>query len=88
MNLTRRKETLQNYENDMSVLQGRDKTQKILKNKIGLVSEYDVYFLYFFCIQELKETEEKLRNTNQDLCNQMRQMVQDFDHDKQEAVDR
>ncbi|XP_057400582.1 centrosomal protein of 152 kDa isoform X5 [Balaenoptera acutorostrata] len=38
--------------------------------------------------QELKETEEKLRNTNQDLCNQMRQMVQDFDHDKQEAVDR
>ncbi|XP_008830003.1 centrosomal protein of 152 kDa isoform X3 [Nannospalax galili] len=38
--------------------------------------------------QELKEAEEKLRNTNQDLCNQMRQMVQDFDHDKQEAVDR
>ncbi|XP_054944218.1 centrosomal protein of 152 kDa isoform X3 [Physeter macrocephalus] len=38
--------------------------------------------------QDLKETEEKLRNTNQDLCNQMRQMVQDFDHDKQEAVDR
>ncbi|XP_061038142.1 centrosomal protein of 152 kDa [Eubalaena glacialis] len=38
--------------------------------------------------QELKETEEKLRNTNQDLCNQMRQMVQDFDSDKQEAVDR
>ncbi|XP_072594577.1 centrosomal protein of 152 kDa isoform X3 [Vulpes vulpes] len=38
--------------------------------------------------QELKETEEKLRNTNQDLCNQMRQMVQDFDRDKQEAVDR
>ncbi|KAB1278370.1 Centrosomal protein of 152 kDa, partial [Camelus dromedarius] len=42
----------------------------------------------FFCIQQLKETEEKLRNTNQDLCNQMRQMVHDFDHDKQEAVDR
>ncbi|XP_045668093.1 centrosomal protein of 152 kDa isoform X5 [Ursus americanus] len=38
--------------------------------------------------QELKETEEKLRNTNQDLCSQMRQMVQDFDRDKQEAVDR
>ncbi|KAM6181075.1 centrosomal protein of 152 kDa [Erethizon dorsatum] len=38
--------------------------------------------------QELKEAEEKLRNTNQDLCNQMRQMVQDFDRDKQEAVDR
>ncbi|XP_031524579.1 centrosomal protein of 152 kDa isoform X3 [Papio anubis] len=39
-------------------------------------------------VEELKETEEKLRNTNQDLCNQMRQMVQDFDHDKREAVDR
>ncbi|XP_026952442.1 centrosomal protein of 152 kDa isoform X3 [Sagmatias obliquidens] len=38
--------------------------------------------------QELKETEENLRNMNQDLCNQMRQMVQDFDRDKQEAVDR
>ncbi|XP_013365757.1 PREDICTED: centrosomal protein of 152 kDa isoform X2 [Chinchilla lanigera] len=38
--------------------------------------------------QELKEAEEKLRNTNQDLCNQMRQMVQDFDRDKQEVVDR
>ncbi|XP_051000494.1 centrosomal protein of 152 kDa [Acomys russatus] len=38
--------------------------------------------------QELKEAEEKLRSTNQDLCNQMRQMVQDFDHDKQEAVNR
>ncbi|XP_075818136.1 centrosomal protein of 152 kDa isoform X3 [Microtus pennsylvanicus] len=38
--------------------------------------------------QQLKEAEEKLRSTNQDLCNQMRQMVQDFDHDKQEAVDR
>ncbi|XP_063104446.1 centrosomal protein of 152 kDa isoform X3 [Cavia porcellus] len=38
--------------------------------------------------QELKEAEEKLRNTNQDLCNQMRQMVQDFDRDKKEVVDR
>ncbi|XP_036095062.1 centrosomal protein of 152 kDa isoform X2 [Rousettus aegyptiacus] len=38
--------------------------------------------------EELKETEEKLRNTNQDLCNQMRQMVQDFDRDKQEVVVR
>ncbi|XP_028640833.1 centrosomal protein of 152 kDa isoform X3 [Grammomys surdaster] len=38
--------------------------------------------------QELKETEEKLRSANQDLCNQMRQMVQEFDRDKQEAVDR
>ncbi|NXH39737.1 CE152 protein, partial [Dicaeum eximium] len=39
-------------------------------------------------IEELKENEEKLKNLNQDLCCQMRKMVQDFDHDKQEAIDR
>ncbi|XP_062947842.1 centrosomal protein of 152 kDa isoform X2 [Cynocephalus volans] len=50
-----------------------------LKNEIQVLQQQN---------KELKETEEKLRNTNQDLCNQMRQMVQDFDHDKQEAVDR
>nr|XP_058150144.1 centrosomal protein of 152 kDa isoform X5 [Dasypus novemcinctus] len=50
-----------------------------LKNEIQVLQEQN---------QGLKETEEKLRNTNQDLCNQMRQMVQDFDRDKQEAVDR
>ncbi|XP_039073983.1 centrosomal protein of 152 kDa isoform X1 [Hyaena hyaena] len=50
-----------------------------LKNDIHVLQQQN---------QELKGTEEKLRNTNQDLCNQMRQMVQDFDRDKQEAVDR
>ncbi|XP_072480806.1 centrosomal protein of 152 kDa isoform X3 [Notamacropus eugenii] len=38
--------------------------------------------------KELKATEEKLKNTNQDLCSQMRQMVQDSDRDKQETVER
>ncbi|XP_012297810.2 centrosomal protein of 152 kDa isoform X6 [Aotus nancymaae] len=51
----------------------------LLKNEIQVLQQQN---------QELKETEDKLRNTNQDLCNQMRQMVQDFDHDKQEAVER
>uniref|UniRef100_A0A674JV81 Centrosomal protein 152 n=1 Tax=Terrapene triunguis TaxID=2587831 RepID=A0A674JV81_9SAUR len=37
---------------------------------------------------ELKASEEKLKIANQDLCSQMRQMIQDFDRDKQEAVDR
>ncbi|XP_039215198.1 centrosomal protein of 152 kDa isoform X2 [Crotalus tigris] len=40
------------------------------------------------CIQELLEGKEQLKNANQDLCNQMRQMVQDSDRDKQEALDR
>ncbi|XP_043380170.1 centrosomal protein of 152 kDa isoform X5 [Chelonia mydas] len=43
---------------------------------------------YSLCIQELKANEEKLKTANQDLCSQMRQMIQDLDRDKQEAVDR
>uniref|UniRef100_A0A803WFL4 Centrosomal protein 152 n=1 Tax=Ficedula albicollis TaxID=59894 RepID=A0A803WFL4_FICAL len=39
-------------------------------------------------IEELKENEEKLKSLNQDLCCQMRKMVEEFDHDKQEAIDR
>nr|XP_009512892.1 PREDICTED: centrosomal protein of 152 kDa [Phalacrocorax carbo] len=39
-------------------------------------------------IEELKENEEKLKSLNQDLCCQMRKMVQDFDEDKQEAINR
>ncbi|XP_042660230.1 centrosomal protein of 152 kDa [Tyto alba] len=39
-------------------------------------------------IEELKENEEKLKSLNQDLCCQMRKVVQDFDQDKQEAIDR
>ncbi|KAM9533137.1 centrosomal protein of 152 kDa isoform 2-T2 [Guaruba guarouba] len=39
-------------------------------------------------IEELKENEENLKSLNQDLCCQMRKMVQDFDQDKQEAIDR
>uniref|UniRef100_A0A8C8AW87 Centrosomal protein 152 n=1 Tax=Otus sunia TaxID=257818 RepID=A0A8C8AW87_9STRI len=39
-------------------------------------------------IEELKENEEKLNSLNQDLCCQMRKLVQDFDQDKQEAIDR
>uniref|UniRef100_A0A8C5RVG2 Centrosomal protein 152 n=1 Tax=Laticauda laticaudata TaxID=8630 RepID=A0A8C5RVG2_LATLA len=39
-------------------------------------------------IQELLEGKEHLKNANQDLCSQMRQMIQDSDRDKQEALDR
>ncbi|XP_061203343.1 centrosomal protein of 152 kDa isoform X4 [Neopsephotus bourkii] len=43
---------------------------------------------YTSTIEELKENEENLKSLNQDLCCQMRKMVQDFDQDKQEAIDR
>ncbi|KAM6308820.1 centrosomal protein of 152 kDa [Aegotheles albertisi] len=39
-------------------------------------------------IEQMKENEEKLTSLNQDLCCQMRKIVQDFDKDKQEAIDR
>ncbi|ETE66292.1 Centrosomal protein, partial [Ophiophagus hannah] len=39
-------------------------------------------------IQELLEGKGHLKNANQDLCSQMRQMIQDSDRDKQEALDR
>ncbi|XP_070618450.1 centrosomal protein of 152 kDa isoform X2 [Erythrolamprus reginae] len=39
-------------------------------------------------LQELLESKEHLKNANQDLCSQMRQMIQDSDRDKQEALDR
>nr|XP_060611287.1 centrosomal protein of 152 kDa isoform X2 [Anolis sagrei ordinatus] len=39
-------------------------------------------------VQELTKKQEKLQNANQELCSQMRQMVQDCDRDKQEALDR
>ncbi|XP_030045416.1 centrosomal protein of 152 kDa [Microcaecilia unicolor] len=40
------------------------------------------------CIKELKAIEEELRGKNQELCSEMRQMIQDFDQDKQEAIER
>ncbi|XP_063170108.1 centrosomal protein of 152 kDa [Candoia aspera] len=39
-------------------------------------------------IQELLENKEQLKNANQDLCSQMRQMIQHSDRDKQEALNR
>ncbi|XP_055476446.1 centrosomal protein of 152 kDa isoform X1 [Psammomys obesus] len=50
-----------------------------LKNEVQVLRQQN---------QEFREAEEKLKSANQDLCSQMRQMVQDFDRDKQEAVNR
>ncbi|XP_038606282.1 centrosomal protein of 152 kDa [Tachyglossus aculeatus] len=50
-----------------------------LKNEIQILQQE---------IVERKAAEEKLKTTNQDLCNQIRQMIHDFDQDKQEAIER
>lgn len=35
--------------------------------------------------QELKQSEEKLKSTNLELCTKMREMIQELDQEKQEA---
>ncbi|XP_078283466.1 centrosomal protein of 152 kDa isoform X3 [Rhinoraja longicauda] len=39
-------------------------------------------------IEKLIHSEKQFKEANQELCNEMRQMIQDFDQDKQEAIDR
>ncbi|XP_078386421.1 centrosomal protein of 152 kDa isoform X7 [Cetorhinus maximus] len=39
-------------------------------------------------IEKLTDSEKQFKEANQELYNEMRQMIQDFDQDKQEAIDR
>ncbi|XP_075714141.1 centrosomal protein of 152 kDa [Rhinoderma darwinii] len=43
---------------------------------------------HLMCIKELTTNEEKLRAANQQLCSEMRQMLEDFDKDKKESIER
>ncbi|XP_062439672.1 centrosomal protein of 152 kDa [Rhea pennata] len=63
----------------------KEEVLRLRKANENLMQEVEKHAL---TIEELKASEEKLKNSNQDLCYQMRQMVQDFDEDKQEAIDR
>ncbi|XP_075570007.1 centrosomal protein of 152 kDa [Pelecanus crispus] len=63
----------------------KEEVLKLRKANETLLQEVENHTL---TIEELKENEEKLKSLNQDLCCQMRKMVQDFDQDKQEAIDR
>ncbi|XP_017925361.3 centrosomal protein of 152 kDa isoform X3 [Manacus vitellinus] len=63
----------------------KEEVLRLKKANEALLQEVEAHAL---TIEELKENEEKLKSLNQDLCCQMRKMVQDFDHDKQEAIDR
>ncbi|NXV03922.1 CE152 protein, partial [Cettia cetti] len=63
----------------------KEEVLKLKKANEALLQEVEAHAS---TIEELKENEEKLKSLNQDLCCQMRKMVEDFDHDKQEAIDR
>lgn len=38
--------------------------------------------------KELKQSEEKVRLANSELCSKMREMIQELDQEKQEAAER
>lgn len=38
--------------------------------------------------QELKQSEEKVKAANSELCTKMREMIQELDQEKQEAAER
>ncbi|XP_009579623.1 PREDICTED: centrosomal protein of 152 kDa [Fulmarus glacialis] len=63
----------------------KEEVQRLRKANETLLQEVENHTS---TIEELKENEENLKSLNQDLCCQMRKMVQDFDQDKQEAIDR
>ncbi|XP_054244147.1 centrosomal protein of 152 kDa [Indicator indicator] len=63
----------------------REEVLKLKKANENLLQEVESHAS---TIEELKANEEKLKSLNQDLCCQMRKMVEDFDQDKQEAIDR
>ncbi|KAE8617815.1 hypothetical protein XENTR_v10009201 [Xenopus tropicalis] len=63
----------------------REELQKLQSEKQILQQENEKYLLH---IKELTANEEKLKVANQELCNEMRGMIQDFDRDKKEAIER
>ncbi|KAM6425836.1 centrosomal protein of 152 kDa isoform 1-T2 [Liasis olivaceus] len=70
---------------DTAEYSSSDEMPRLKKEKQVLQQEIESHNAH---IQELLESNEQLKNTNQDLCSQMRQMIQDSDRDKQEALNR
>ncbi|CAH2274016.1 centrosomal of 152 kDa isoform X2 [Pelobates cultripes] len=63
----------------------KEEIQKLQKERQLLQQDIEKYVL---CIQEYKANEEKIKTANQELCSEMRGMIQDFDKDKKEAIER
>ncbi|XP_014461548.2 centrosomal protein of 152 kDa isoform X1 [Alligator mississippiensis] len=92
--IARESETkVNNVENHTDILWSNPSASDNLKEEIRRLREMNEALHqeienHSSSIQNLKANEEKLKSANQDLCSQMRQMIQDFDQDKQEAIDR
>ncbi|KAM4749002.1 centrosomal protein of 152 kDa [Rhinophrynus dorsalis] len=65
--------------------ESKEELKKLQSEKQLLQEEIEKHLL---CIKELRVNEEKLKASNQELCNEMRAMIQDFDRDKKEAIER
>ncbi|XP_018110908.1 centrosomal protein of 152 kDa-like isoform X2 [Xenopus laevis] len=63
----------------------REEIQRLQSEKQILQQENEKHLL---CIKEITANEEKLKAANQELCNEMRGMIQDSDRDKKEAIER
>ncbi|KAM5171085.1 centrosomal protein of 152 kDa [Mantella aurantiaca] len=59
--------------------------QRLLDDNQKLQQEVEKHLLH---IDELTASEEKLKAANQQLCTEMREMIQDFDKDKKESIER
>ncbi|KAG8440507.1 hypothetical protein GDO86_006310 [Hymenochirus boettgeri] len=63
----------------------KEEIQKLQSDKQLLQKDIEKYLL---CIKDLTAEKEKLKAANQEICNEMRGMIQDFDRDKKEAIER
>ncbi|XP_075132301.1 centrosomal protein of 152 kDa [Leptodactylus fuscus] len=59
--------------------------QRLQLEKQQMQQEIEKHLLH---IQELTTNEEKVKSANQQLCSEMRQMLEDFDKDKKESIER
>ncbi|XP_063782115.1 centrosomal protein of 152 kDa isoform X2 [Pseudophryne corroboree] len=64
---------------------GEKEIQRLQDEKQQLQQEVEKHLL---CIKELATNEEKLKAANQQLCSEMRKMLEDFDNDKKESIER
>lgn len=65
--------------------QESQEVQRLLDENQKLQQEVEKHLLH---IDELTANEEKLKAANQQLCSEMRQMIQDSDKDKKESIER
>ncbi|XP_072258504.1 centrosomal protein of 152 kDa isoform X2 [Pyxicephalus adspersus] len=68
-----------------STSQDSQEIQRLLDENQTLQQAVEKHLLR---IDELTASEEKLKAANQQLCSEMREMIQDFDKDKKESIER